>query len=50
MADPKGFKAKCIWCGKPFYIPWVTMCDAGICDECLAKAKTADKSGATTHG
>jgi hypothetical protein len=33
--DPRGFKAICIECRKPFYIPWETICDAGICDECM---------------
>jgi hypothetical protein len=35
--DPRGFKARCMECSKDFYIPWETMCDAGICDGCMAK-------------
>lgn len=35
--DPRGFKATCMECGKPFYIPWETMGDAGICGKCMAK-------------
>lgn len=35
--DPRGLNAKCVGCGKPFYIPWETMCDAGYCDACMNK-------------
>lgn len=42
--DPRGFEAQCIDCGRTFYIPWETMCDAGFCDECVEKRKKADAS------
>jgi hypothetical protein len=47
--DHRGLRAVCIECRRPFYIPWETMCDAGVCDPCMAE-RAPRRPVATSNG